>query len=1241
MLNRLIHPLESKDMNIYQISKKISHFLTILVCVLNYSSADLFAQPFVGLPLVQNFTPSDLSQRDENTSVTQDSRGFVYVANINGILEFDGNQWRIMHITGTPYLAKGRRDKIYFAGFNRIGYIDKDAHGRNQLKSIADTSGLRCGQISSIAAGNDNILFATETQAFIYKEGRGITKVFQGRNVAALSSGSDLFITCSDGLFSMDATTLEVKKIVREPVSTIIRRGRETVCFTHNKIIVLTSSFQISTRNWLPYKLSKIRTAVLLPDNTIAAGTNADGIVFFSDKLDIVQTLSSRNGLQNNRVNSLYSDIYGNLWAALSSGVARIEIPSAYSFFSPNNGLEGKVTSLVSYGQDFFASTTSGIYSLGRNQTDRAEKIYSQANVIFFIGNKLYAGTDAGLYADIINGPWRIQNQPVHGAYVPPNQNLIAFLATENMVQVCRFKNGKCTVIREYGPFPDMVRSMAYDSIGNLWMGTRYAGLFVAHSDSVGLLSKAVAIGSGSGLPQPADWIEVVPTTKGVVFSTIAGIYRYDNDLKLFYRDRYIPLPANAQHARISPIVEDKEKNLWLGIGGANDFSRQIAVAWNVDGKANYTLINQPFAKSNQFVSDVIFPDKNFVVWFGGHEGVMRLDFTKVQRDTAQTRTYIRSVRLGEDSIAYENTEYLSFLHNKPAQLAPSIRAVRFQFVCPYYTSKTKLKYQHRLIGLNNAWSSPDATDYIDYERLPRGKYTFEVRAVDELGNVSEPACFEFYANRPFYMTVYAVIIYVLLAIFLLIIFFKWRSYQFAKERDTLESIISSRTEDLLLEKEKTERLLSNILPERTVKELKDKGRSQSMRFDLVTVLFSDIQGFTRIAEQMNPDTLVDELDRFFLQFDSIVGNYNIEKIKTIGDAYMCAGGIPQKNRSNPLEVIIAALEIQCFVKDMQVKANLIGGEYWGLRIGIHTGPVVAGVIGSKKFTYDIWGDTVNIASRMESSGEVGKINISEDTYTLVNEYFDCEYRGRMPAKYKGEIAMYFVTGFKATMTEDPIRQLANKIFTDKLALRRYEDLEEYVLDRIEKELPAIYSYHCVRHTIDVIVSVEIIGRGEGITDEELLLLKIAALFHDSGFIVDYRDHEQLGIQLANDILPKFGYSQQQVRTVGDLIHATRLPANPKNRLEEILCDADLDYLGRSDYGTVSRDLYHELQGIGILKKNEFEWIKLQIKFLQSHQYFTNTAKALRINNKNNQLKALVEHHSSYEENARSARTKN
>ena len=190
-----------------------------------------------------------------------------------------------------------------------------------------------------------------------------------------------------------------------------------------------------------------------------------------------------------------------------------------------------------------------------------------------------------------------------------------------------------------------------------------------------------------------------------------------------------------------------------------------------------------------------------------------------------------------------------------------------------------------------------------------------------------------------------------------------------------------------------------------------EKGKATKIKYNFVTVLFSDIQGFTKIAEETNPEVLIDELDKFFFYFDSVVEKFGIEKIKTIGDAYMCAGGIPEKNRTNPVEVILAALEMKEYMNRLKETSELEGMKFWDIRIGIHTGTVVAGVVGQKKLSYDIWGDTVNTASRMESSGEAGKINISGTTYEFVKEFFTCEYRGKMPVKYKGELEMYFVNG--------------------------------------------------------------------------------------------------------------------------------------------------------------------------------------------------------------------------------------
>ncbi|MCB1178395.1 MAG: GAF domain-containing protein, partial [Leptospiraceae bacterium] len=215
------------------------------------------------------------------------------------------------------------------------------------------------------------------------------------------------------------------------------------------------------------------------------------------------------------------------------------------------------------------------------------------------------------------------------------------------------------------------------------------------------------------------------------------------------------------------------------------------------------------------------------------------------------------------------------------------------------------------------------------------------------------------------------------------------------------------------MERAKSEKLLLNILPKEVAEELKEKGFAEPVLFDSVSVMFTDFKGFTLIAERLSPQELVKDLDACFVQFDKIVERRKLEKLKTIGDSYMCAGGIPKKNTTHAIDCLLAALEIQDFMNMMKDLKEQKGFPYWELRLGIHSGPLVAGVIGEKKFAYDVWGDTVNTASRMESSGTPGKINISGTTYELVKEFFDCEYRGEVSAKNKGMVQMYYVDGLK------------------------------------------------------------------------------------------------------------------------------------------------------------------------------------------------------------------------------------
>lgn len=236
-------------------------------------------------------------------------------------------------------------------------------------------------------------------------------------------------------------------------------------------------------------------------------------------------------------------------------------------------------------------------------------------------------------------------------------------------------------------------------------------------------------------------------------------------------------------------------------------------------------------------------------------------------------------------------------------------------------------------------------------------------------------------------------------------------------------------------EKNKSEALLLNILPEVAAHQLKKKGFVKPKKYNEVSVLFGDFVNFSSLSNAYDTiEEFLSALSFYFEWFDEITTRRFIEKIKTIGDCYMCVGGVPQINKSHPFDTVLAALEIQKFVEEKAAIDQANGKPVWRLRIGIHSGSVMAGVIGKKKFAYDVWGDTVNVASRMESKGEAGKVNISETTYNSIKDFFECKYRGKEHAKNIGYINMYFVERILPEFAEDEEGYVPNALFRKELA---------------------------------------------------------------------------------------------------------------------------------------------------------------------------------------------------------------
>ncbi len=559
----------------------------------------------------------------------------------------------------------------------------------------------------------------------------------------------------------------------------------------------------------------------------------------------------------------------------------------------------------------------------------------------------------------------------------------------------------------------------------------------------------------------------------------------------------------------------------------------------------------------------------------------------KVNKNTSSQ--IIKSIVIAKDTIAFnDNYNHLTVKQND---------IIEFIF-CD--TIQQKYKYylnEHTPKKIN--WSYKNSTFY---HNLATGNYTFTVLTSESRQEVN----FRVISDNNSIVLSSILLIVALIITFIILSTFLFKKNIAPSKLNPITPIIK--------------KYIKPVNNDKTVNSLTHKA---TRKYEKATVLFADIQGFTKIVEHLNPETLIDELDRFFIHFDEVAEKYKIEKIKTIGDAYMCAGGLPDKNSTNPIEVILAAIEMQQYMKHSNLTQKKTNKDFWELRIGVHTGPVISGIVGRKKLSFDIWGDSVNIASRMESSGVAGKINVSGVTYNLIKDFFVCEYRGKMPIKYKGETDMYFVNSIVPKLSIDQEGLKPNEEFFTKLQWIRYNDLEESILNQLNSELPTSLKYHNAKHTIDVCTQVEVIGRAEGLNQKELLLAKTAALFHDTGFMVDLKDHETHSVRFAQQILPKYQYTRNEIETISQLILVTHKEAKPTILMEKVLKDADLDYLGRADFIPLSEKLWEEIcHSRGKISRKE--WNKRQKEFLSKHIYYTNTAQGLRQVNKEIQLKKIT-----------------
>jgi class 3 adenylate cyclase/HD superfamily phosphodiesterase/ActR/RegA family two-component response regulator len=422
--------------------------------------------------------------------------------------------------------------------------------------------------------------------------------------------------------------------------------------------------------------------------------------------------------------------------------------------------------------------------------------------------------------------------------------------------------------------------------------------------------------------------------------------------------------------------------------------------------------------------------------------------------------------------------------------------------------------------------------------------------------------------------------------------------------------------------------LLENIFPVTVLEDLNVNKKFSPKRVNNGIVLFTDFVDFSAKARDKSPLRLVNKLEHYFSQFDEIIKRYKLEKIKTIGDAYMALAGVTENTQNPAIRACLAALEIRDIMRNDSAVSKALGQSSWDIRIGIHSGPLVAGIIGKSKMSFDVWGDTVNIAARAEAGTSPGTISVTSDLAEQVKAHFNLTHRGAVTLpKRGGQMEMFFLEGLKSAFClydegNVPSSELRRQCGLSSID---FEHMRKEILNRLKALLPDRLVYHDIDHTLNIEKAALRLTYLEGIDEEEVLLLRTAVLYHDAGFIEKYNHNEDFAIGMARNALPKYGYSIEQIDTVCRIIQATKSNVEPVSALEKIMCDADHDYLGRADYYAVAKRLRNEMANYNRIF-TEKEWCQFQLEYLEkTHQFYTETAKNIRLQAKQKRIAELKE----------------
>ena len=754
----------------------------------------------------------------------------------------------------------------------------------------------------------------------------------------------------------------------------------------------------------------------------------AVGLRVYSSSASIAPSLTLRwdNGLPSNWITCLYEDASGVIWIGTRQGGLCRYTGAARMYYGTDGGIEAQ-TSAFLIQDERGAHMGTGITGTWYKYNGGGGAAHAQitGNCLALLSkDRILVGTDSGAVvipcfqggylslspANRILVPWSIaQCLPVgeSGVWAATEKGIISVDADLNWIRVSKDTTEATTLAIERD---------------TMLIGTHH-GLYSAPLDNSSANWTPI-IRAGE---EDITCLAVDRGNNIWIGTEASGLVRYRNGSTQRRTTR-----DGLASDRIRQLLLDAYQNLWVGTDRGFNLLELDELQEEVISTKYYGL--EEGFPGIEAMPNACMLDTDSSLWFGTTRGTIHFDPRKVLEDPIAPRTRVTDVAL-----FFEHPDWRPWSDTLNADGLPlGLRLpyhknhLTFTFTGLSLAYPEKVRFQYKLEGRDADWSPITKEDHVTFSGLEPGEYAFLVKARNGSGVWNdEPARYSFVITPPFWATTG---FRVSGGAALLLGFFglqRVRDRRSRKARERLERIVATRTRELTEEKHRSDTLLLNILPETTAAELKEFGSAQARSYANCTVLFSDFQGFTVLSEQFEATGIVTELDRFFRAFDRITDKFGTEKIKTIGDAYMCASGVPEPSPTHALDAMLMALEMLSVVDGINALRESEGHPAWPIRIGLNSGPLIAGVVGEKKFAYDVWGDTVNLASRMESNGAPGRVNVTDNVLKHVEAYVMCEARGKVTIKGKGEIESWFVDRLRPEYSADEQGRMANERLMD------------------------------------------------------------------------------------------------------------------------------------------------------------------------------------------------------------------